>query len=206
MNVSGRHLDAAQHASLIDISSIFGTSGGFGTSPAYRAAKGAVRTVTKNAALHSRLTVSGSARSTRASSGRPSSSRPAAPEYCDAMTTLTQMAHLGQPEDVAAGVAYLASDYAKFVTGVRAVHRRRVHRPLTRLNATLITALPDGPVVSGRGAQLTSRVWRSQVSKPAHGFGSPTASSRVASAPLRHQGLGLTPFDGHRIKRLVPPC
>jgi NAD(P)-dependent dehydrogenase (short-subunit alcohol dehydrogenase family) len=35
----------------------------------------------------------------------------------DAMTALTPMAHLGAPEDVAAGVAYLASDDAAFVTG-----------------------------------------------------------------------------------------
>jgi NAD(P)-dependent dehydrogenase (short-subunit alcohol dehydrogenase family) len=34
------------------------------------------------------------------------------------MTTLTPMAHLGEPEDIAAGVAYLASDDAKFVTGL----------------------------------------------------------------------------------------
>ena len=38
--------------------------------------------------------------------------------YWDTMTTLTPMGHLGQPEDVAAGVAYLASDAAKFVTGL----------------------------------------------------------------------------------------
>ena len=37
---------------VINISLIFGASGGFGTSPAYHAAKGAVRTLTKNIALH----------------------------------------------------------------------------------------------------------------------------------------------------------
>ena len=39
------------NASVINISSIFGASGGFGTSPAYHAAKGAVRILTKTAAL-----------------------------------------------------------------------------------------------------------------------------------------------------------
>jgi NAD(P)-dependent dehydrogenase (short-subunit alcohol dehydrogenase family) len=34
------------------------------------------------------------------------------------MTEMTPMGHLGQPEDIAAGVAYLASDDAKFVTGL----------------------------------------------------------------------------------------
>jgi NAD(P)-dependent dehydrogenase (short-subunit alcohol dehydrogenase family) len=35
----------------------------------------------------------------------------------DGMTALTPMGHLGDPADVAAGVAYLASDDAAFVTG-----------------------------------------------------------------------------------------
>jgi NAD(P)-dependent dehydrogenase (short-subunit alcohol dehydrogenase family) len=34
------------------------------------------------------------------------------------MTDLTPMGRLGQPEDIAAGVAYLASDDAAFVTGL----------------------------------------------------------------------------------------
>ena len=39
-------------------------------------------------------------------------------EYWTAMTAMTPMGHLGKPEDIAAGVAYLASDDAKFVTGL----------------------------------------------------------------------------------------
>jgi len=46
-------LAASGHRSVINISSVFGAGGGFGTSPAYHAAKGAVRTLTKNIALHS---------------------------------------------------------------------------------------------------------------------------------------------------------
>ena len=34
------------------------------------------------------------------------------------MTDLTPMGRLGQPEDIAAGVAYLASDDAAFITGL----------------------------------------------------------------------------------------
>ena len=34
------------------------------------------------------------------------------------MTALTPMGRLGRPEDIAAGVAYLASDDAAFVTGL----------------------------------------------------------------------------------------
>lgn len=43
-------LKASGNASVINTSSIFGITGGFGTSPGYAAAKGAVRTLTKNAA------------------------------------------------------------------------------------------------------------------------------------------------------------
>jgi NAD(P)-dependent dehydrogenase (short-subunit alcohol dehydrogenase family) len=118
MKTAAPHLRRSQHASIINISSIFGTSGGFGTSPAYHAAKGAVRTLTKNAALH------------WATDGiRVNSIHPGfietpileptkGTEYWDTMTALTPMGHLGKPEDIAAGVAYLASDDARFVTGL----------------------------------------------------------------------------------------
>ncbi|HET7734560.1 MAG TPA: SDR family NAD(P)-dependent oxidoreductase, partial [Nocardioidaceae bacterium] len=52
MKTAAEALKASPHASIINNSSIFGASGGFGTSPAYHAAKGAVRLMTKNAALH----------------------------------------------------------------------------------------------------------------------------------------------------------
>ena len=39
-------------------------------------------------------------------------------EYWDTMIQLTPMARLGDPADIAAGVAYLASDDARFVTGL----------------------------------------------------------------------------------------
>ena len=52
MKAAAAALADSDHGSVINISSIFVTSGGFGTSPAYHAAKGAVRTLTKNTALH----------------------------------------------------------------------------------------------------------------------------------------------------------
>ena len=118
MKHAAPHLKKSEHASIINISSIFGTSGGFGTSPAYHAAKGAVRTLTKNVALH------------WATSGvRVNSIHPGfietpiledtkGTEYWQTMTDLTPMGRLGQPEDIAAGVAYLASDDAAFITGL----------------------------------------------------------------------------------------
>jgi len=44
MKTAAAALATSGHGSVINISSIFGTSGGFGTSPAYHAARGAVRT------------------------------------------------------------------------------------------------------------------------------------------------------------------
>ncbi|MDN5796091.1 MAG: SDR family oxidoreductase [Intrasporangium sp.] len=117
MKVAAPHLRRSGHASIVNISSIFGTSGGFGTSPAYHAAKGAVRTLTKNAALHWADTV------IRVNSIHPGFidtpilDSAKGTGFWDAMTALTPMGHLGRPEDVAAGVAYLASDDAAFVTG-----------------------------------------------------------------------------------------
>lgn len=118
MKVSAPHLRKSQHASIINISSIFGTSGGFGTSPAYHAAKGAVRTLTKNAALH---WATDGIRVNSVHPGfieTPILEPTKGTEYWDTMTAMTPMGHLGQPDDIAAGVAYLASDDAKFVTGL----------------------------------------------------------------------------------------
>jgi len=118
MKVAAPHLRKSQHASIINISSIFGTSGGFGTSPAYHAAKGAVRTLTKNAALH------WGAAGIRVNSIHPGFiETPILQSMPEKIVKLmeedmTPMGHLGQPEDIAAGVAYLASDDAKFVTGL----------------------------------------------------------------------------------------
>jgi NAD(P)-dependent dehydrogenase (short-subunit alcohol dehydrogenase family) len=118
MKVPASYLKNSEHASVINISSIFGASGGFGTSPAYHAAKGAVRTLTKSVALH------WATEGIRVNSIHPGFIQTPileptrGTEYWDAMTAMTPMGHLGQPEDIAAGVAYLASDDAKFVTGL----------------------------------------------------------------------------------------
>ncbi|SOC51570.1 SDR family NAD(P)-dependent oxidoreductase [Ornithinimicrobium cerasi] len=117
MKIAAPALRRSEGASIVNISSIFGTSGGFGTSPAYHAAKGAVRTLTKNAAVH------WATEGIRVNSIHPGFiltpilEPTKGTEYWDTMIQLTPMARLGDPADIAAGVAYLASDDARFVTG-----------------------------------------------------------------------------------------
>jgi NAD(P)-dependent dehydrogenase (short-subunit alcohol dehydrogenase family) len=118
MRAAASQLKQSAHASVINISSIFGSSGGFGVSPAYHAAKGAVRTLTKNVALH------WATEGVRVNSVHPGFiATPILEQSRDTpiwegMTSLTPMGRLGRPEDIAAGVAYLASDDAAFVTGL----------------------------------------------------------------------------------------
>ena len=118
MKLCGDALKASGHGSVVNISSIFGTSGGFGVSPAYHAAKGAVRTLTKNVALH------WATEGVRVNSIHPGFIRTPildqarGTEVWDAMTAMTPMGRLGEPEEIAAAVAYLASDDASFITGL----------------------------------------------------------------------------------------
>ena len=117
MRTAAELLKASGHGSVVNISSIFGTSGGFGTSPAYHAAKGAVRTLTKNVALH------WATEGVRVNSIHPGfidtpilDGTKGTP-FEEAILAMTPMGRLGLPEEVAAGVAYLAGDDSSFVTG-----------------------------------------------------------------------------------------
>ena len=112
MKAAGEALKKSGHGSVINISSMYGIVGS-GVSPAYHAAKGAVRLLTKTTAL-------GWAKAgVRVNSVHPgfidtpilgSTDR-------DMLVKITPMGRLGQPEEIAAMIAFLASDDASFATG-----------------------------------------------------------------------------------------
>jgi NAD(P)-dependent dehydrogenase (short-subunit alcohol dehydrogenase family) len=121
MRTAAEALKESHHASIINVSSIFGFSGGFGSSPAYHAAKGAVRLMTKNAALH------WTSEGIRVNSIHPGFidtpilDEAKGTEFEQAMLQMTPMGRLGRPEEIASAIAFLASDDASFMTGAELV-------------------------------------------------------------------------------------
>ncbi|MFK0150686.1 SDR family NAD(P)-dependent oxidoreductase [Streptomyces sp. NPDC090493] len=118
MKHAGAAIERSGGGSVVNVASIFGTVGGFGSQFSYHAAKGAVRLMTKNAALH------WARRGVRVNSLHPGFiETPRSRELwrgtprLAAMLDGTPLGRLGTPEEVAAAVAFLASDDASFMTG-----------------------------------------------------------------------------------------
>ncbi len=103
--------------SIINTSSMFGIVGGFGSMPAYAATKGAVRNLTKNAALN------WAKAGIRVNSVHPGFINTPILGEIDRtqLADSTPMGRIGEPEEIANVVAFLASDEASFVTGAEFV-------------------------------------------------------------------------------------
>lgn len=111
-------MQRAGGGSIINISSISGLVGQDTVQAAYNASKGAVRLLTKTTAIQY------AAEGIRANSVHPGSiatpmtaARQSDPENLRQSVARTPLGRIGQPEDIAYGVLYLASDESAFVTG-----------------------------------------------------------------------------------------
>ncbi len=119
------HLRRAGGGSIINLSSIYGLVGGADVPP-YHASKGAVRLMTKTDALiyakekirvnsvHPGFILTPMVEAFVHDIGDEAATRLALAE-------LHPLGHIGEPDDIAWGCVYLASDEAKFVTGAELV-------------------------------------------------------------------------------------
>jgi NAD(P)-dependent dehydrogenase (short-subunit alcohol dehydrogenase family) len=118
MKHCGPRIREAGGGSIVNMCSILGSVGGLGNSVAYHAAKGAVRTMTKNAALH------WATDGVRVNSLHPGFigtgpllERYGGTERHRLMVSKTPMGRLGRPEEIASVVAFLVSDDSSYMTG-----------------------------------------------------------------------------------------
>ncbi|WP_431875778.1 SDR family NAD(P)-dependent oxidoreductase [Amycolatopsis sacchari] len=118
MRQVGPVIERSGGGAIVNIASILGATGGLANSFSYAAAKGAVRSMTMNAALH------WATRGVRVNAvvpafigTEPLLKRYGGTERHAAMLANTPMNRLGRPEEVAAAVAFLASDDSGYTTG-----------------------------------------------------------------------------------------
>lgn len=118
MQALGPRMAKRGKGSIVNISSIWGTFGGFGTHFSYHASKGAVRTMSKSAAVH------WGPDGVRVNSLHPGFIETEASRNLwrnhprrEKMLERTPLGRFGKEEEIAAAVAFLVSDDATFVTG-----------------------------------------------------------------------------------------
>lgn len=116
MKAASAELQKSGNGSVVNISSMYGIVGGLG-GPSYAAAKGAVRILTKNTAL------GWAKKGVRANSVHPGYINTPILGDTDReyLISTTPMGRLGEPEEVAHVIAFLASDESSFMTGSEVV-------------------------------------------------------------------------------------
>lgn len=116
MKAASAELQKSGNGAVVNISSMYGIVGGLG-GPSYAAAKGAVRILTKNTAL------GWAKKGVRANSVHPGYINTPILGDTDRQYLIdtTPMGRLGEPEEVAAVIAFLASDESSFMTGSEVV-------------------------------------------------------------------------------------
>lgn len=117
------HMKRAGHGSIIHLSSIYGLVGAPDV-PAYHASKGAVRLMAKTDALcyaADRIRVNsvhpGYIWTPMVENHLKASGATDIAAARDEVGKLHPLGHMGEPDDIAWGVVYLASDESKFITG-----------------------------------------------------------------------------------------
>jgi NAD(P)-dependent dehydrogenase (short-subunit alcohol dehydrogenase family) len=116
MKAAAEALKTSDHGAVVNVSSMYGIVGS-GVSPAYHAAKGAVRLLTKTTAL------GWAEAGVRVNSVHPGyiDTPILGDTDRDALVGATPMRRLGRPEEIAALITFLASDDASFATGAEFV-------------------------------------------------------------------------------------
>ncbi|MGD0662987.1 MAG: glucose 1-dehydrogenase [Syntrophorhabdales bacterium] len=119
------YLKEAGGGSIVNISSIYGLVGG--VDPAYHAAKGAVRLLTKSDAFYYgpfgvRVnSIHPGYIMTPMVEGFMPKDPDEARQFKKSLDSLTLLGHIGEPDDIAYAIVYLASDESKFMTGAEIV-------------------------------------------------------------------------------------
>jgi NAD(P)-dependent dehydrogenase (short-subunit alcohol dehydrogenase family) len=116
MKAAAEPLKKSGHGAVVNVSSMYGIVGS-GVSPAYHAAKGAVRLLTKTTAL------GWATEGVRVNSVHPGfiDTPILGDTDRDMLVAGTPMGRLGKAEEIAAVIAFLASDDASFATGAEFV-------------------------------------------------------------------------------------